>query len=93
MNSGYEKITYNLLAAGAAILAAKLVRAGLEKTWEAVNKEVAPENPADPETSWKEALIWSVASGVAVGLARMFAQRGAAAGWHRLMGYNPTRLK
>lgn len=91
--SNYNKLTYNLLAGGAAILAATLVRKGMEKTWEAVNNKVAPENPADPETSWREALIWSVASGVVIGLARMFAQRGAAAGWHRLMGYNPTRLK
>ena len=88
-----HKITYSLLAAGAAFLAARVVRATLEKGWEKFAKDVPPENPADPETSWKEALVWSVSSGVLVGLARMVAQRGAAAGWHRLMGYNPTRLK
>ena len=93
MMSNSHKITYNLLAAGAAILAARIVRSGLEKGWERINKDVAPENPADPETSWKEAIVWSVATGVAVGVARMLAQRGAAAGWSRVMGYNPTRLQ
>lgn len=92
MVSNTHKLTYNILATGAAILAANLVRKGLASGWERINNQVAPENPADPETSWKEALAWSVATGVAVGLARMLAQRGAAAGWHRFMGYNPTRL-
>lgn len=93
MISTNERLTYNLLASGAAIVAAIVVRNAMEKTWELVNNKVAPENPADPETSWKEAVVWSIASGVVIGLARMFAQRGAAAGWHRVMGYNPTRLK
>lgn len=93
MVSTNERLTYSLLATGAAILAAAVVRKTMEKTWEAMNDKVAPSNPADPETSWREAVVWSVTSGVVIGLARMFAERGAAAGWHRLMGYNPTRLK
>lgn len=93
MISNYHKLTYSLLATGAAILAANLVRKGMAFTWESVNHKVAPENPADPETSWREALVWSLASGMAIGIARMLAERGAAAGWHKFMGYNPTRLK
>ena len=37
-----------------------------------------PENPADPDVEIWEAVSWAVASGVAVGIARMIAQRKAA---------------
>lgn len=92
MTDEFKKMTYNLVAAGVAMLAAKVVQSGIEKGWEAVQKDEPPENPDDPETSWKEALIWSVATGVLIGLTKLLAKRGTAAGWSRIMGYNPTRL-
>lgn len=92
MNDEIKKLTYNLVAAGVAMLAAKVVQAGIEKGWEAVQKDEPPENPNDPETPWKEALIWSVATGVLIGLAKLLAKRGTAASWTKITGYNPTHL-
>lgn len=87
-----QKLTYNLVAAGMALLAARVVRAGMEKGWGAIQHDTPPENPEDPETSWQEALLWSVVTGVAVGVAKLIIKRGTAAGWIRLTGHNPIHL-
>ena len=92
MTSKTQKLTYNLVAAGMALLAARVVRTGMEKGWGVIQKDDPPENLEDPETSWQEALIWSVVTGVLVGAARLIVKRGTAAGWTRIMGYNPTHL-
>lgn len=92
MTSKMQKLMYNLIAAGMALLAARAVKAGMEKGWGAIQKDEPPENPEDPETSWQEALIWSVATGVLIGTVKLMIKRGTAAGWTKLMGYNPTHL-
>lgn len=84
-----RETTYTLLATGSAILAAKLARAALKSGWRALRHDDPPENPAEIDTDWKEAILWSVATGVAVGLARLLAQRGAAAGWNMIAGRRP----
>lgn len=92
MTSTLHKLTYNLVAAGMALLAARVITAGMEKGWGVIQNNRPPEDPEDPETSWQEALIWSIVTGVVVGAAKLIIKRGTAAGWIRLTGHNPTHL-
>lgn len=76
-------------ALGAAALAKKAV----DKSWTAATGKKPPENPADPDVEIWEAVAWAVASGTAVGVARMLAQRRAASYYARSTGHLPPDLQ
>ena len=52
-----------------------------------------PQNPAHPDVSIAEAIAWATISGVAVGLARMFASRKAADYYRKSTGHLPPNLE
>lgn len=76
-----------------ALGAAALAKKGLDRTWRIATGKKPPENPADPDIEIGEAVAWAVASGVAIGLARMFAQRRAASYYARSTGHLPPELR
>lgn len=87
-----DETAWNLVALASAALAGIAVRNLLEGGWELVKHDEPPENPAARSVDWGEALAWTVASGVAVGVGRLLAKRGAAAGWKKVKGHYPTGL-
>jgi Protein of unknown function (DUF4235) len=92
MASGGSKVwtVYSLVSAlGAAALAKKV----MDKSWTVATGKKPPENPADPDVDIREAVAWAVASGTAVGLARMLAQRRAASYYARSTGHLPPELR
>lgn len=93
MGHAMEKTMWKLAATGAAVLAGIAVRSTLMTLWRRVMKNEPPNNPADPATSWAEAVAWTAATGLVVGVARMAASRGAAAGWRRATGALPPGLQ
>jgi hypothetical protein len=76
-----EKNVWTGIAVGSAILAGVAVRSALKTAWRQTTGEPPPLNPAHPDTSWKQGLLWTAALGAAVGVSRMLARRGAAAAW------------
>ncbi len=78
------------MASGA--LAGLVVRQALERSWRLVQNEEPPENPASRRVGWGSALAWTVATSVAMGVAQVVAQRGAAAGWQKALGTYPRAL-
>jgi hypothetical protein len=91
MASGSKLYTVMGLAAtlGATILARKAMTA----TWKLSTGKQPPANPEHPDVSMGEAVAWAVASGVAVGLARMLAGRKAADYYRRSTGHLPPNLE
>ena len=79
------------LASGAAAGAA--TRTALRTGWRRARGSEPPANPASPSTSWPEALIWALASGVAMAVTRLVAQRGAAEAWKASTGSYPAGLE
>ena len=61
-----------------AIVAATLARKALTVGWKAVVGEPPPDDPKSRETDWVVALSWAVASGAAIGVARLIAERQVA---------------
>ena len=51
----------------------------LKKAWFASTGTKPPTNPAARETQWTEALIWTAASSLAGGIAKLIAKRQAGA--------------
>jgi Protein of unknown function (DUF4235) len=65
------KMVSALVGAGAAFAARKLLSFG----WKKITGKEPPEHPEDPQVALREALIWGVLLGAAVGTARMLATR------------------
>lgn len=93
MGHTMEKTVWKLAATGAAVVASIAVRNALMAAWRTVMKNEPPNNPADPATNWGEAIAWTAATGLVVGVARMVASRGAAAGWQKATGNLPPGLQ
>lgn len=93
MGQTAEKLSWQLVSTVAAVGAAIAVRKALSAVWSAVRTDPPPQNPADPETSWGEALAWTAATGLLVGMARMLAGRGAAGAWRKSTGTVPPAFR
>jgi len=77
------------VAAGAAMLGGLAIRQSLEQAWKLAMREDPPLDPSARDVAWREAILWTIATGVGIGLGRLIARRGAAAGWERLTGQAP----
>ena len=75
------------------LLGLHLDRKLLDRSWKAAAGKNPPENPADPDVSIGEAVIWASLTGAAVALARMLAQRRAADYYARSTGHLPPDLQ
>jgi len=70
-----------------------LTRNVMKRGWTKWKGSDPPTNPASPSTKWSEALAWAVACGVAMAVARLVAQRGAAGVWKMATGSYPEGLE
>jgi hypothetical protein len=84
---------WRMVGAGAGVAAGALARKGIEEAWRSARGTDPPSNPASPDTNWGEALAWAVASGVALAVIRLVAQRGAAEAWRAVTGEYPEELE
>jgi hypothetical protein len=84
-----KRIAWYVVNALAATTATMLARASLARVWRASGHEPS-ESPF--ESSWPEALTWAAAAGAGVGVARVLAKRGAAAGFERVTGESPEEV-
>jgi Protein of unknown function (DUF4235) len=88
-----DKLMWRVVGAASGIAAAAATRALLTRAWRAGKHHDPPANPASASTSWPDALLWAVATGIALGVARLVAVRGAAAGWRKATGALPPGLE
>jgi hypothetical protein len=77
----------------AALGSAAVARKAIDKGWQISTGRKPPENPADPDVQIWEAVAWVTATGAAVALARMFAQRRAAHYYLKSTGELPPPLR
>jgi hypothetical protein len=84
---------WKIVGAGAGLLAGMATRRLLVAAWQRSRGRPPPSNPASASTTWTEAVIYAVASGVAISVARLFAERGAAAAWKKFTGGYPPGLE
>jgi len=84
---------YTLLGLAATVGATIVARKAMSATWKISTGKEPPSNPEHPDVSMAEAVTWAIASGVAVGLARMLAGRKAADYYRRSTGHLPANLE
>ena len=92
MASGGSKV-WTVFSLVSALGAAALAKKAIDRSWTIATGKKPPENPADPDVDIWEAVAWAVASGTAIGLARMIAQRRAASYYARSTGHLPPDLR
>lgn len=76
-----EEQRWQLVSLGSAVLAAIAVRGALKLGYRAATDEEPPLNPLHQDSSWTDALVFSLATGLTVGLARLGARAVAANVW------------
>lgn len=86
---GVQKIVWKLGAAGAAFAAATAVRKLMAVAWKGAKKTDPPSDPASEDVSWSDAVMWTAATAVGIGVAKLVAARGAAVGWKKATGERP----
>jgi Protein of unknown function (DUF4235) len=86
-------IAWKAVALGVGAASAFVTRKAITAVWKGVKGDDPPSNPAARSTTWSQALVWAVASGVALAVARLVAQRSAAAAWKAKTGGYPRALE
>ena len=76
-----------------AVVAGLAVRNLVKAGWLAYYDEHPPLNPAAPDTSWTQAIVFTGLMGAGVGVARMFGRRMAAGAWYKFQGEYPRKLR
>lgn len=83
-----DRKTRWIVASGlAAVGASFATRSLLRRSWHAATGEDPPMNPADTDTAWTEAVVWTVAASVVAGLSSLAARRATA---HAIGGPVPS---
>ena len=88
-----QQVMWRVVGSASGIVAGAAARRLLQLSWRAVRGTEPPTNPASPRTTWREALMWTAAMGVTLGLARLAAQRAAAEAWRHRTGDYPEGLE
>ncbi|MFZ5871928.1 MAG: DUF4235 domain-containing protein [Actinomycetota bacterium] len=86
-------MVWKVMGLGSAILAGVAARKVLTTAWRKGTGEDPPANPESPDTTWGQAIAWALASGAAIGLARMLATRKAADYYRKSSGHLPPGLE
>jgi hypothetical protein len=88
---GRERM-WKLVSAGIAMLGGLLARKLLRAGYEAIRGDHAAPSPFDPSKarfSWPDALLWAVAAGIGLGIAKVVSARVAVIGWEAATGTVP----
>jgi len=84
---------WSVMGLASTVVATMAARKAITTTWKLSTGKKPPQNPAHPDVSMGEAVVWAAVSGVAVGLARMLASRKAADYYRRSTGHLPPNLE
>ena len=83
------RLRYLAVTTGVVLLAEHATRLAVTNGWRLVRGEDPPRNPERLDVTWKDAITWTMATGIAMSAAGLLARRGAALGWKRYVGRIP----
>lgn len=85
------RVEWRVISTASGLLAGVLTRKLLNLVWAKCSpSEVEPPlNPIDRRVGWGEAIVWSIAAGAGVGVARMVSDRFTARAWELAVGQSP----
>ena len=86
------KGSWKVLGSTSALVAGIATAKALDATWKTATGKKPPTSPESPEIGNREALAWAALSGMAMGVARMYATRRAANYWVKSFGTLPPGM-
>ncbi|MEP6666823.1 MAG: DUF4235 domain-containing protein [Nocardioidaceae bacterium] len=86
------KRSWKLLGTTAALTAGIATAKALDAAWKTATGKRPPDAPESPEIGNREALVWAAVSGMAMGVAKMYATRRAASYWVKSFGTLPPGM-
>ncbi len=87
------KKTWKMLGSGIAVAAGIATTKALNAGWRTATGKAPPTSPESPEIGGREALAWAGVTGLAMGVAKMYATRRAANYWFRSFGTLPPGMR
>jgi hypothetical protein len=93
MAGGASRFAFKILSTVVAIPVGKALASGTEKVWRTARPENPPHDPRKVETSWKDALIFSVVTGLGAAAAQLLSTKGADTAWRAITGSPSPRPK
>ncbi len=84
---------YKVFGTMSAIAAGIATKKLLSVAWKTATGNPPPANPEHPDVQWWEALSFAIASGAAIGVARMLTARKTAEYYRKSTGHLPAGLK
>lgn len=74
LSKGQERLLDAVMLGGLLVAGSYIARRATDEVWRVVSDDPPPD-PDDPDTNLRDALIWSLASAVLVGLTRLLLRR------------------
>ncbi|MDQ4008552.1 MAG: DUF4235 domain-containing protein [Actinomycetota bacterium] len=84
---------FKIFGTVSAISAGVATKKLLEIAWKTATGKAPPANPEHPDVQWYEAVSFAIASGAAIGVARMLTARKAAEYYRKSTGHLPAGMK
>jgi uncharacterized BrkB/YihY/UPF0761 family membrane protein len=84
-----KQMMWSAVVTGASAITMLAMRHGLNQAWRVAKADDPPENPASSDVTWRDAIAWTLATSIVIGLGRLLTLRGAAAGWTHFTGEAP----
>ncbi|HNI70135.1 MAG TPA: DUF4235 domain-containing protein [Marmoricola sp.] len=91
--SQQSSAAWSITSVAMAFIGAAVAKQLLNVIWRLVTGKKPPRNPANPEVGTSEAVVWVIASGATIALARMLATRRAANYFTRSTGKLPPGME
>jgi hypothetical protein len=86
------KRVWKLLNSGSAVAAGMVTAKALNATWKTATGHEPPAKPEHPDLGAREAIAWAALSGMAIGVAKVYATRRAAVYWVKSTGRLPPGM-
>lgn len=77
------------MALSSGLIASRVAKGLTDGGWKAATGGKPPQDPADPDTDWSEAIIFALVSGSIMALAKLMAKKQAAHVYTRTTGRSP----
>ncbi|WP_131766317.1 DUF4235 domain-containing protein [Candidatus Protofrankia californiensis] len=87
------KIGWKIVGGAAGAVAGSVASRAVTLAYKKIRKSDPPRSPAHPDTAWADAISWAAASGVAVGVGKLTAERVAARRWMKATGSLPPGIR
>jgi hypothetical protein len=93
MAGSASRIAFRLLSSVIAIPVGKLIANATGKAWSKARPDNPPHNPKEVQTSWTDALVFALITGLGAALAQLLTTKGADTVWRAMTGRPSPRPK